>query len=123
QTTPDELFRILSDMIDPLHDAHTSISARAIQKRFHGYRPSADPMQRKNAARITEIIETKYIRGGLPDFCNKQVQFGLLKTPPGSGTIGYLRIHSLSNSSRDQEFLKQLHALQSALDRIFQGYP
>src|SRR5262249_48150312 len=23
QTTPDELFRILSDMIDPLHDAHT----------------------------------------------------------------------------------------------------
>ncbi|HKE31162.1 MAG TPA: S41 family peptidase [Candidatus Angelobacter sp.] len=119
QTTPDELFRILSDMVDPLHDAHTFINAKAIQKRFHGYRPSADPMQRKNAARITEIIETKYVLGGLRDFCNKQLQFGLLQTPPRSGGIGYLRIHSFNSYSRDQEFLKQLDALESALDDIF----
>src|SRR5215813_13100041 len=119
QTTPDELFRILSDMVDPLHDAHTFINAKAIQKRFHGYRQSADPMQRKNAARITEMIETKYIGGGLRDFCNKQLQFGLLQTPPRSGGIGYLRIHSFNSYSRDQEFLKQLDALESALDDIF----
>lgn len=80
ETKPDELFRVLSDMIDPLHDAHTYINAKSIQRRFHGFRPSADPMQKKNAARITEIIETKYERGGLRDFCNKQLQFGLVRS-------------------------------------------
>lgn len=130
QTKPDELFRILSDMIDPLHDAHTYINAKSIQKRFHGFRPSADPMQKKNAARITEIIETKYVRGGLRGFCNKQLQFGLLHsshdaTPPDKGrngrtdVIGYLRIHSFSGYSNDHEFLKQLDALEAALDDIF----
>jgi hypothetical protein len=113
-TKPEELFRILSDMIDPLHDAHTFISAKSIKQRFHGYRPAADPMQSKNAARITEIIETKYVRGGLRDFCNKQLQYGTL-----SHSIGYLRVHSFSNYSRDDEFIKQLDALESALDEIF----
>src|SRR5215468_2290217 len=130
QTTPNELFRILSDMVDPLHDAHTSISAKAIQKRFHGYRPSADPMQKKNAARITEIIETKYVRGGLHDFCNNRLQFGLLRSSlhaplsdsEGRGRtdeIGYLRIHSFSNYSGDREFVKQFDVFEIALDNIF----
>jgi Peptidase family S41 len=129
-TKPEELFRIFSDMLDPLHDAHTFINAKSIQKRFHGFRPSADPMRKKSAARITEIIETKYVRGGLHDFCNKQLQFGLLRSSPhaalsdseGSGRadgIGYLRIHSFSNYSGDREFVKQLDALEIALDDIF----
>jgi hypothetical protein len=130
EAKPGELFRILSGMIDPLHDAHTSINAKSIQKQFHGFRPSADPMQKKNAARITEIIETKYVRSGLRDFCNKQLQFGLLHSPHdatprdsgGSGrtdVIGYLRIHSFSGYSNDHEFLKQLDSLEAALDDIF----
>ena len=28
-------------------------------------RPSAHPMQKKNAVRITEIIETRYVRGAI----------------------------------------------------------
>ena len=130
ETKPEELFHILSDMIELLHDAHTYINARSIQKRFHGFRPSADPMQKKNAARITEIIETKYVEGGLRDFCNRQLQFGLLHladggTPSGPGTggrtgaVGYLRIHSFNGYSDDQEFLKQVDALETALDGIF----
>ncbi len=113
-TKPEELFGILRDMIDPLQDAHTFINAKSIQQRFHGYRPAADPMQKKNAARITEIIEKQYVRGGLRDFCNKQLQFGLLNS-----SVGYLRIHSFSGYSRDKEFAKQLEALENALDAIF----
>lgn len=113
-TKPEELFRILSDMIDPLHDAHTSINAKSIQKRFHGYRPAADVMQKKNAARITEIIEKQYVRGGLRDFCNKQLQFGMLNS-----SVGYLRIHSFSGYSEDKEFAKQLETLENDLDAIF----
>jgi hypothetical protein len=129
-TQPEELFRIFNDMLDPLHDAHTFIHAMSIQKRFRGRRPSADPMQEKNAARITEIIETKYVRGGLQDFCNKQLQFGLLRSSPhalstdsqgGAQTdgIGYLRIHSFDDYSNDREFMKQLNTLELALDDIF----
>ena len=130
QIKPEDLFRIFSEMIEPLHDAHTSIRAGSIQQRFHGYRPAADPKQKKNAARITEIIETKYVRGGLHDFCNKQLQFGLLGPPDdaeSSGSngdarakvIGYLRIHSFSGYSNDRDFVKQLDALETALDNIF----
>jgi len=130
ETKPEELFRILSDLIEPLHDAHTSIRAKSIQQRFHGYRPSADPMQKKNRARIAEIIETKYVRGGLRDFCNKQLQFGLLRSPyeasssdsranPRTGAIGYLRIHSFDDYSNDREFVKQVEVLETALDNIF----
>jgi Peptidase family S41/Tricorn protease C1 domain len=125
-TKPEELFRIFSEMLDPLHDAHTFIQAKSIQKRFHGFRPSADPMQKKNAARITEIIEAKYVSGGLHDFCNKQLQFGLLRSSPSAALpdskangIGYLRIHSFSDYSSDREFVKQVDVLDSALDDIF----
>ena len=130
ETTPEELFHILSGMIEPLHDAHTSIEAESIRKRFHGFRPSADPMQKKNAARIAKIIETKYVEGGLRDFCNRRLQFGLLRssdggTPSGpggsgrTGVVGYLRIHSFYGYSNDHEFVKQVEALETALDEIF----
>jgi len=113
-TKPEELFRILSDMIEPLHDAHTSIRAKSIQQSFHGHRPAAEPRQLKNAGRITEIIEKQYLRGGLQDFCNKQLQFGMLNP-----SVGYLRIHSFSGYSEDAEFARQLEALENALDAIF----
>jgi hypothetical protein len=121
KTTPEELFHILSDMIEPLHDAHTNVRAKPIQRQFEGYRPAADRMQNKNAARITEIIETKYVRG-LRDYCNKQLEFGLLRSGSNSGlpdSIGYMRIHSFARYSRDREFVKQLDALETALDDIF----
>jgi len=124
QTTPEELFRILSDMIEPLHDAHTFINAKSIQHRFHGYRPAADPMQKKNAARIAEIIKTKYVRGDLHDYCNHQLQFGLVPFGPARNAAspefaGFLRIHSFSGYSDDREFVKQVDALETTLDDIF----
>jgi hypothetical protein len=130
ETKPEDLFQILSDMIDPLHDAHTFITAQSIQKGFRGFRPAADRYQRRNAARIKEIIETKYVRGGLQDFYNGQLQFGLLRSPQGAtlsdserngraDVIGYLRIHSFRRYPGDREFVEQLDALETALDDIF----
>jgi len=115
-TKPEELFGILSNMIEPLHDAHTNVRAKSIKRQFEGYRPTDDPRQKKNVARIGEIIETKYIKGGLRDYCNKQLQFGML-----ANSIGYLRVHSFARYSSDSEFVKQLDALESALDDIFKN--
>lgn len=130
ETKPEELLRILSDMIDPLHDAHTFINAKSIKSGFGGRRLGTERIKKEDKDRIKEIIETKYVSGGLRDFCNGQLQFGWLRSPRGTttpdsqqnggaGGIGYLRIHSFNSYSKDAEFVKQLDALEAALDEIF----
>jgi Peptidase family S41 len=128
-TKPEELLRILSVMVEPLHDAHIYINVPSIHSGFRGHRPPTDTLQ-KGEKRVTEIIETKYVLRGLQDFCNVQLQFGLLRPPQGSmasdserngraDLIAYLRIHSFARYSKDDEFEKQLGVLQAALDEIF----
>lgn len=130
ETKPEELFQILSGMVEPLHDKHISISARSIHSGFRGGRPASDTLQDADKPRIREIIETKYILRGLQDFCNGQLQFGLLRQRQGSiatdserkgqaSSIAYLRIHSFARYSKGDDFGKQLDALEAALDEIF----
>jgi hypothetical protein len=128
-TKPEELFGILSGMVEPLHDKHIYINARSILKGFRGSRPPTDTLQEGDKPRVTEIIETKYVLGELQDFCNGQLQFGRLRRPNGAmatdlerkrqaDLIAYLRIHSFARYSND-DFEKQLDVLQAALDEIF----
>jgi hypothetical protein len=129
-TKPEELFRILSGMVEPLHDKHVYISAPNIHAGFRGGRPPTDTLQDPDKPRVTEIIETKYVVGGLQDFCNGQLQFGVLRPHQGAmesdserdgraHLIRYLRIHSFAPYSKDDDFEKQLQVLQAALDEIF----
>ncbi len=129
-TRPQELFRILSGMVEPLHDKHIYINAQSIHSGFRGGRPATDTLQDGDKPRVTEIIETKYVLGGLQDFCNGQLQFGLLRPRQGAmasdserngraNLIPYLRIHSFARYSKDDDFEKQLEVLQAALDEIF----
>jgi C-terminal processing protease CtpA/Prc len=128
-TKPEELFGILSCMVDPLHDRHIYINAPSIHKRFRGSRPPTDTLQDEDKPRVTEIIETKYVLGELQDFCNGQLQLGRLRPQGEMATdsernrqadlIAYLRIHSFARYSKDDDFEKQLEVLQTALDEIF----
>lgn len=129
-TNPEELFGILSDLVEPLHDKHIYINAPSIHKAFRGSRPPTDTLQEGNKPRITEIIETKYVLGELQDFCNGQLQFGRLRLPQHAiavdserkrqgDLIAYLRIHSFAGYSKDDDFEKQLVVLEAALDEIF----
>ena len=129
-TKPDELFRILSGMVEPLHDKHVYINATSVRRTFRGNRPATDPLQDGDKSRVTEIIETKYVLGRLQNSCDAQVQFGLVRPPPGAtasdserdgraGVIAYLRIHSFARYAKDDDFGKQLDVLQAALDEIF----
>ncbi len=123
ETKPEELFGLLTGLIEPLHDAHTTLTAPSLKRRFEGYRPSADPRQRKNRPRIYEIIDTEYISGGLRGYCNKKMQFGFLRSLPGGNTtsVGYLRINSFAEYSNTEDFVQQFKALEEALDDIFKG--
>jgi hypothetical protein len=129
-TKPEELFGILSGMVEPLHDKHIYINAPSIHKGFRGSGPPTDTLQDGDKPRVTEIIETKYVLGKLQDFCNGQLQSGRLRPPQGAmatdsvskrqtDLIAYLRIHTFARYSKDNDFEKQLEVLQAALDEIF----
>jgi len=40
-TTPEDLFGVLREMVAPFQNAHISISANSIKKRYQGYRPAS----------------------------------------------------------------------------------
>jgi hypothetical protein len=117
-TKPEELFGILSGMVEPLHDKHIFINAPAIHKGFRGGRPPTDSLQDADKPRAAEIIETKYVLGKMQEFCNGQLQFGRLR-PLSAEWIAYLRLHSFARYSEANDFGKQLEVLQAALDQIF----
>jgi peptidase S41-like protein/tricorn protease-like protein len=111
-TTPQELFQILREMIEPFEDAHTSISARSINQGFSSARKSANWLERPDRPRAFEIVEQKYARTPLRSWCNGQVQYGRL-----DGGVGYLRIKGFSGYG--SSFEGGLAALEEALDAIF----
>jgi hypothetical protein len=90
-TSQAQLFSILKQMIEPLHDAHTGIDAKSIHSGFGGYRANSAPLQSKHIGRIRKVIQKKYLRRGLRDYCKHQLHYGLL-----SDSIGYLRIDGFS---------------------------
>jgi len=96
-TSPTELFKILRGMIEPLADAHTGIDANGVPGgRFDGYRSNTEPEQGNRGGRAREIIQQRYARGKLRDYCHEfelgskprtNLHFGLV-----GDSIGYLRI-------------------------------
>jgi Peptidase family S41/Tricorn protease C1 domain len=113
-TSPDELFRILRKMIEPLHDAHTHVSAPDIKQQFRGYRPDPNLLQINDWVRSAVIIATKYVRGDMQYYCKNQISFGML-----DGSIGYLKIWSFANYADALDYAMQVQALETALDAIF----
>jgi hypothetical protein len=109
-TTPTELFAVLAEMMEPLHDAHTSLNAPSLPKRYHGMRPDPHPLDRKDFSRITEIIK-KHLQGELKSACQGQVSFGKL-----SDTVGYLRIKAFTGYVASDDFDKGAEKLAAALD-------
>lgn len=109
-----ELFDIFSAMIEPLQDAHTSISAPDIQRRRGFRRPDPDSIGPNGRPRIAEIITANYLRTPLRNWAQNRVSFGFL---PDS--IGYLRVTGFAGYTQDGSFRSMLAALDAALDTIF----
>jgi hypothetical protein len=114
-TKPEELFAIFRQMIEPLRDAHTGIEAPDIKVFFDGWRSDPNHLQDEDWKKASELIDSKYVQGGLRSFCNGRLQYGMLK-----GSIGYLRITTFYDYAVTEGYVNALTALQSALDKIFQ---
>jgi Peptidase family S41/Tricorn protease C1 domain len=130
-TTPEELFRILREMILPFHNAHTNINAASINRQYVGYRPASEiglqlqatsslslkeilDLFSQRAQRTRDIIESKYSDGKLRSYCNDMIYFGMLK-----GSVGYLRILGFDDYAKEGGFVQGGVSLEAALDDIF----
>ncbi|HJQ25398.1 MAG TPA: S41 family peptidase [Blastocatellia bacterium] len=112
ETKPEELFDIFKAMIEPLHDAHTFISARDIKKGFGGKRPNTLTLTSEERKRTIEILESRYLEDKLRAFCNGHVRYARLK-----GGAGYLRIDAFASYAKGG-FDEGARALDAALDEI-----
>jgi hypothetical protein len=113
ETTRSELFRIFRGMLAPLHDGHISLQAKGLPS-FNGRRRDPHPLSANDFRRVAEIIETKYVRGGLRSMCNQRVGYGSL-----SDSIAYVRIVGFGAMTEDRDFAHGTAALEEALDTIF----
>lgn len=109
----ESLFAVLSSMIEPLHDAHTFISAGQLG-RFGGLRRTPNMLERADAPKAYALTET-YLAQPVHKFCNGQLEFSMV-----GKDIGYLRLRSFSGY-HSAGYVAGLVALEAALDTIFAG--
>lgn len=121
QTTPVELFDILSGMIRPLQDSHTNIRATSLRRSYWGYREVSKRFLDEGfgnyfnviVPRLTAVTDRNLLQP-IRKWCNDQVQFAWL-----SDSVGYLRLLSFSDYTDDGTVASGLPALEAALDTIF----
>ena len=113
-TTPEQLFDIISGMISPLEDAHSSIRARAIERSFGGSRKSPSFLATADERNAGYALVSAHLSGALQRFCEGRVEFGML-----GPDVGYLRIRGFSGYSKDGSYETGLAALEAGLDTAF----
>jgi hypothetical protein len=122
ETTPADLYDILVEMIEPLHDRHTYIEAPDLKRDFSTYRPGTDRIIKGNRGEFSsktmpalwEITDNAYLKTPMRKWCREKVQYAHVNS-----TTGYLRIVSFSHYSDTPGFAAGLTALENALDEIF----
>lgn len=110
-TTDDELFAVLREMIEPLHDAHTGLSDGG-DREYAGERPGTPPHGPEDLARIDTAVE-KAVGVPLRRYANGALSFARL--PEGTG---YLRITRFVGYTDEESYPRWEEELEAALDTI-----
>ena len=118
-TTSSQLFSVFENLLAPLKDLHTSISASDLKRTSQEFwragpaevmKRGSDALDEAEVQRLFAQVAVSYVRGELHNFCNGQIQYGHL-----TNNIGYLRILSFDDYSKSGD---NLLALEAALDQI-----
>lgn len=112
-TRPEELFDILTAMIEPLHDAHTYVQALDLNRSFYGKRPGTFILTDEEERKTVGIIQKKYLEGPLRSWCNGHVRYARLNK-----RAGYLRIDAFWGYTSSGLFDDGARALDEALDEV-----
>jgi hypothetical protein len=110
-TTPSELFEILSAMIRPLADMHTHIFAGDAGN-YDGWRPDTVPYSQALLDRVTQIVEERDIGVPLQTWAGGRVGFADL-----ANRLGYLRITAFDFGTDDAD--ADAVEMDRILDQIF----
>jgi Peptidase family S41/Tricorn protease C1 domain len=114
-TSEAELFQIFQQMIEPLHDTHTSVEATDIKREFEGWRQDAGHLSDEAWNTAASVIGSKYVQGGLRPYCKGRLQFGMLRN-----SIGYLRVTTFYDYA-DGGYAKEVQCLQNSLSSMFES--
>ncbi|SOD62941.1 Tricorn protease C1 domain-containing protein [Streptomyces zhaozhouensis] len=112
ETTEDELFALLREMIEPLHDAHTSLASPSGDY-YAGHRedtelPDAELIQRIEEA-TAESVGAEQRR-----WANGAVSYADM-----ADGVGYLRITSFTGYTDEDGYAEDVAELDRALDEVF----
>ncbi len=91
-TTDDELLQILSEMISPLKDGHTSIYYKGVRHRSGGHAPIWD-----QAGNAKSIVKKNYLKGVFKERAGGVITYGWL-----NATTGYIGITAMEGYSPDE---------------------
>ena len=124
-TSPEQLYELLMEMITPLEDAHTSLVAEALDRQFIGVRHDPEFPGVTSAVdgrgliearfeRALEIIESEYLVSEMQSFCKGHLRFGEL----GDGLF-YVRLDQEGDYTDEPGFQAQVDTFEEALDQLF----
>jgi len=117
-TSDAELFAILRKMIEPLHDAHTALSAGE-HRRYAGMRQDTEPPTKKTLARI-EKATAESVGVRQRRWAHGAISFAEL---PGMGKpLGYLRITRFEGYTGRDTYASDAAELDRALDAVFTAH-
>ncbi|MFH8410851.1 S41 family peptidase [Streptomyces sp. NPDC018019] len=114
RTTDDELFAILREMIEPLHDGHTNLSAGP-GRVYAGSRPGTTVP----TAAFLKQVDAAITAGLGPGVTRRQWAGGALSYADLPGRLGYLRITSFHGYTGREDYDSDLAELDRALDAVF----
>ncbi|MFF4410280.1 S41 family peptidase [Streptomyces sp. NPDC001404] len=116
RTTPDELFAVLQQMIEPLHDGHTYLkngTGDDFTKLYAGHRADTATPTRESIARIDKAVAHAV---GVPLRSWAQGAVSYADLPDGTG---YLRITRFEGYTKDGTYEADSAELDRALDAVF----
>ncbi|MGD3107518.1 S41 family peptidase [Streptomyces sp. YGL11-2] len=113
-TTDAQLFAVLREMIEPLHDAHTRVVAGP-GRRFAGKRPGTELPTPETAARIDRAIAANLGAGTV----QRHWAQGKLSYADLPGRIGYFRITQFTDYTEKGDYASDVAELDRALDAVF----
>ena len=122
QTTPTELFDMLSGMIKPLADIHTGIEASKLKREFDApLRPGSDRVVHgnieqfaKNGRRaLAEVTNRRYLRGPIVSLLQ-----GRMAVRDGCPRVSVIFDSSNSATMHGADTMQMCEPLNTALDRI-----
>ena len=127
QTTPDELFSLFRQMLEPLRDSHVVLDVfppgtgrgrdwlETPLQEVWLHKTDPEPFEDADFDRANHVIESRYLDGKVQSFCSRQIRFGLMR----GAQVAYLGVLSFHQYTADDDLPAALACIKAAADAIF----